>query len=289
MAHGDQRIRIVERNKPGIVSALNTGIEAANGDYIARMDADDVSMPERLQLQLAHLQQQSPNTIVGGVVDIVGESGAGTRYYQQWLNNLTTATAIERDIFIESPLPHPTWFASTGVFRRLRYRDCEWAEDYDFLLRAWYDGIPMIKPQPTILQWREHPHRLTHRDARYARTQFTNAKASMLSQTLCNNRNAIICGTGRNATRLHDALLNCNIKTSCFVDLDPVQQGRTRRHLPIIGYETLRRKYSNGDDNKPTERPLIISAITQRDAGKKLRLWLLGNGMTELLDFVIAG
>src|SRR5678816_4165512 len=56
-AHRDQRIKLISRPNTGIVGALNDGLAEATGDYIARMDADDVSTPNRLAVQVDYLDK----------------------------------------------------------------------------------------------------------------------------------------------------------------------------------------------------------------------------------------
>src|SRR5205823_4798077 len=67
-ARADRRIRVISRANTGIVGALNDGIAAAEAELIARMDADDVSSPQRLQRQLAYMQAHPECVALGGRV-----------------------------------------------------------------------------------------------------------------------------------------------------------------------------------------------------------------------------
>lgn len=83
--------------------------------------------------------------------------GNGYRAYQDWVDALSTPARIRREIFIESPLPHPTAVMRRGVFERLGgYRHVPWAEDYDLWLRAYTAGVSMGKPLGILLHWRDH-------------------------------------------------------------------------------------------------------------------------------------
>ena len=89
----DNRLRIIPREAPGIVGALNTGLGHCNGDYIARMDSDDISHPERLTIQLGFAQANPDVGLIGAQVTLFSDAqpiGAGNKTYQQWLNALTT-------------------------------------------------------------------------------------------------------------------------------------------------------------------------------------------------------
>ena len=88
LADRDDRIRVLEREHEGLVPVLNAGIAAARGKFIARMDADDVSHPERLERQLAWLQDHPECVAVGTGVDEVDPE-------RRPIRTLTTFTAHE--------------------------------------------------------------------------------------------------------------------------------------------------------------------------------------------------
>ena len=72
LAARDARIVLVERPNDGLVSALNDGIKIARADLIARMDADDVSMPERFALQHARMVQEPELAVLGSFICVAG-------------------------------------------------------------------------------------------------------------------------------------------------------------------------------------------------------------------------
>ncbi len=95
-----------------------------------------------------------------------------------WLNSLTEDQDIRTACYIECPLPHPTFMAHREIWQRLGgYRDIDGPEDYDLVLRAMLLGIRLGKPPGILLDWREHPGRLTHTDKRYRREAFTRCRA----------------------------------------------------------------------------------------------------------------
>ena len=285
----DSRVTLVARNKPGIVNALNTGLVHASGSFIARMDADDIAAPERLRTQLELAQTQSENTLISACVELFSDDHpvqAGNRYYQTWLNQLCTPSAIRTSCFIESPMPHPAWFAHKSVWSAIgNYADGDFPEDYDFVLRAWLAGIPMAKPAQTLLQWREHPQRLTRTDSRYRREAFIQLKASALSSTeaglsLDKGRAVWIAGTGRNARYWHDALEAQLVSVAGFVDFDGPDTQRQKRDKPVIGYSDL---------NKLRKDALIVTAISNPDARQQLCNWFADQHMVQGRDVIIGG
>ena len=130
----DGRIRLIrEPSSAGLASRLNQAIALTKGEFIARMDADDVCFPERLSRQVARLRGDSQLDLVGcGAVvfasggELIGEMPVGLNHED-----------IVARPFVGFPLPHPTWCGRAEWFRnnpydsRLRY-----AEDQDLLLRS---------------------------------------------------------------------------------------------------------------------------------------------------------
>lgn len=72
----DSRIRVISRSNTGIVRALNDGIEAASGDVIARMDADDIALPARFSRQLERMKSESNLVILGTNFYFIDKSGS---------------------------------------------------------------------------------------------------------------------------------------------------------------------------------------------------------------------
>ena len=130
----DGRIRLIrESSSVGLAARLNQAVALAKGEFIARMDADDICFPERLSRQVARLREGPQLDLVGcGAVvftsggELIGEMPVGIDHCD-----------IVARPFIGFPLAHPTWCGRANWFRdnpydsRLRY-----AEDQDLLLRS---------------------------------------------------------------------------------------------------------------------------------------------------------
>ncbi len=133
-AFGDPRIRLVrETSSTGLATRLNQGVALSRGDFIARMDADDVSFPQRLARQVARLREDARLDVLGcGAVvfaddaRLVGELPVGL-----------THEAITAQPFRGFPFPHPTWCGRAAWFRDNPYDPkLTKAEDQDLLLRS---------------------------------------------------------------------------------------------------------------------------------------------------------
>ena len=93
----ENRLRIIKQNHSGVIAAANMGINASCSAYIARMDADDLAHPQRLELQAAYLDDNPDVAVVSSLVEVFAENGPreGYRTYVQWLNSLITDEEID--------------------------------------------------------------------------------------------------------------------------------------------------------------------------------------------------
>lgn len=232
----DSRIRMMRCNEGGVAASFNTALAATRGSYIARMDADDIALPGRLEQQLQYFNRHPEIEICGGCVEIISTEALKGGYlrYQRWLNACRTPADIHREMFIESPIPNPTViFRRESLFRLGGYADPDWPEDYDLYLRADALGMKMGKPEGVVLKWREHPLRLTHTDPRYGLDQFQAAKAHFLVHHRLPGCRFIIWGAGPTGRRMHDLLISEGGTVTGFLEIHPRRIGGRKRGLPV--------------------------------------------------------
>ena len=149
--NADKRVRYLKnKDNIGLVESLNKGIKYAQGEYIARMDADDIAVDRRLEWQLEHLIKNELD-IVGGNIDKIDENGKeiGSLY-----------VPIEHGDIVRyqkygSCVLHPTWLVKRSVYLALGgYRNVQACEDYDFLLRAISQGYKLGNISKIVLKYR---------------------------------------------------------------------------------------------------------------------------------------
>lgn len=170
LAARDQRIVLVERANGGLVSALNEGIERARAELIARMDADDVAMPERFALQHARMEAEPELGVpqlglLGSFIRIMDKTGRIIRQGDYPISPAEAAHFLEHGC----PVAHPTVMmrreavVQAGGYRNL-FSHCE---DYDLWLRISELGYGIANlPQP-LLNYRMHGANVSavHREA----------------------------------------------------------------------------------------------------------------------------
>lgn len=237
LSRSDHRLQVFSHEGTGVSSAFNAGLARARGQFIARMDADDIALPERLEQQVAFLGAHEEVDICGACVEIFSKQpvAGGNARYQAWLNACRTPEAIRREMFIESPIPNPTVMLRAEVLRRLGgFQDPAWPEDYDLYLRADALGMKMGKPAACLLRWREHGGRLTRTDERYSQKQFQAAKAHYLAKNrLPPGHPVVIWGAGPGGRLMHDLLQREGVAVQGFLEVHPRRIGGQKRGLPV--------------------------------------------------------
>jgi glycosyltransferase involved in cell wall biosynthesis len=128
--------------------AANAGIAAATGALVARMDADDIALPNRLGSQIAFLERHGLDGC-GGLAEAFGSED---RLY--WFPE--TGDGIDRELVFRVGILHPTLLARTEVLRRLPYSETASHEDYEWQVRARAAGVRLGNLQEVVLRHRTH-------------------------------------------------------------------------------------------------------------------------------------
>lgn len=138
-AKQDRRIKIVPNEKnQGLTMALNKILPFVQGEYIARMDADDISDEKRFELQLRYLKENNLD-LVGARKQNIDEEG---RIIPNGVSSYCNSAVVMKKLRAGASVTHSLWFAKREVYDKLcGYRNMPRCEDYDFLLRALKNGF----------------------------------------------------------------------------------------------------------------------------------------------------
>ena len=162
-SYGDARIKLAQNaSRLGLTRSLNRGIQLATGEYIARMDADDISLPERLERQADFLDQHPSCSVVAARVVMINEAGAEVGY---WTEDRETTTA--REIYEQMPksncVAHPSVMLRATVAAQYGYNERQQhSQDYDLWLRLCADGLVIEKLDEVLLRYRVHQNSITY-------------------------------------------------------------------------------------------------------------------------------
>jgi glycosyltransferase involved in cell wall biosynthesis len=164
----DQRIKYIQLEHSGIVDALNLGLQIAVGKYIARMDADDVALPERFEKQVHYLERNPDCVIVSNAVGVIDERGRflGTFTEQNRGPFSPGDDDVSRILDVETFLLHPTVMyrkdcaVKVGGYRK----EFEWIEDADLYTRLAKEGRMFCLPW-VLIHYRVHLNSVTRTKA----------------------------------------------------------------------------------------------------------------------------
>jgi cellulose synthase/poly-beta-1,6-N-acetylglucosamine synthase-like glycosyltransferase len=278
----DPRVRVVAQEPLGLVAALERARAAARGRWLARMDADDVAHPARFAAQRALMERDPTLALCGSGVRCFPRAHlkGGTLRYERWLNGLDTPDALARDLFVECPLAHPTFFMRADALAAVGgYRDRGWPEDYDLVLRLWRAGGGLGTVPEPLLDWRERPDRLSRTHPSYGQDAFQRCKAHHLAGSLLRGRGdagVVVWGAGPTGKGFARALTAEGIRLRAFVDIDPDKIGQEIQGVPVIAPDALA---SHRD-------AFCVAAVGQPGARPEIRAALAGFGWEEGSDFV---
>lgn len=262
----------------GIVAALNEGIEKCQGEYIARMDADDVMLENRLERQYRFALENPSIDLYGCQVELQRTDAPvtnGQKNYIGWSNSLLTDEAIKEEMFVESAIIHPTFFMKRDFMEKMGgYQDNPWAEDYDFILRAFNNGARFGKLNEKLLIKRDHPERVVRNDARCKRKAMFQAKVHYFkrSRFFDVEKEIYLIGTGQSAKLVHKALKREGILIDGVVDILPRNRTIIFLETEVIDFSEIQEKVEKSFNN-------IIFIISNDDFEKKSKIlsWLRKN------------
>lgn len=161
----DSRISIHHQSNQGLAAALNEGLGRCDTEFLARMDADDIAHPRRLEKQLDYLRQQSRVGLVGTQIEPLGAVRAGGS------SALPTdhASIYENLIHGRVAIYHPTIMGRTALMRSVGgYWDHGVAQDWDFYLRL-AEETELANLDQVLLSYRIHTGSTTSTYLRKAR------------------------------------------------------------------------------------------------------------------------
>jgi glycosyltransferase involved in cell wall biosynthesis len=161
-SYDDPRIRLISNHENlGVTATLNRGIALARGEFIARMDCDDISLPTRLAEEVDYLDQNPGCAMVAVMVVMTDEDGNDRG---EWLDDRKTSShaAIYRFLPRANCIAHPGIMIRKSVLSHYRYNDLQRvAQDYDLWLRMCADGLVIAKLAKPLLNYRVYASSVT--------------------------------------------------------------------------------------------------------------------------------
>ncbi len=200
----DPRIYLLSNTDRGIISALQTALGAAAGEFVTRMDADDIMPTDRLEAMRRAMMNAPERTLVTGQVRYFseGEVSPGYRKYENWLNTRVHNRDHWDHLYRECVIASPNWLVrrkellADCIFEKLRY-----PEDYDMVFRWYAAGYKVVPLDQVTLYWREHPARTSRNSKIYDQASFFELKLGWFMKLMKPNSPIGIVGAGQKGKR----------------------------------------------------------------------------------------
>ncbi|WP_394264915.1 glycosyltransferase family 2 protein [Bergeyella zoohelcum] len=185
----DSRVKIIRKQEnkgmKGFIENLNIGLHRAQGEYIARMDADDISHPTRFEKQVAFLRDNPDVFMVGSSINLIDEEN----------NFIKRLEALERDSLIKRVMPKQiSMYHPVIMFRNdfeVRYREnIYYCEDYDLYLRLMYNGSKFYNFAEPLLDYRILNSSISRKDGKFYRTLFLEKMKSFYKERMLEGKDS---------------------------------------------------------------------------------------------------
>ena len=241
-AKDDHRIKLYKNTGSGIIDALQMAFKISVGEYITRMDSDDIMPENKLEVLLNNLQQAGKKHVATGLVAYFSDNGISDGYkkYEDWLNELTRFGSNYSEIYKECVIASPCWlihredFIAADAFNPQRY-----PEDYDLVFRFYKKQYKIIPCNTILHYWRDYQVRTSRTHVNYAENTFLDLKLHyFLMLDYDASRTLVVWGAGLKGKTIAKALIEKNIPFHWICD-NPKKIGKHIYNHPLEPFTNL--------------------------------------------------
>ena len=174
----DKRIKLLYNVDKGIISALSLAFSQSKGEFITRMDADDL-MPVNKLKKLVEIAKVDYKTVATGFVKYFSDELVSDGYlrYENWLNEIALENKFNENVYRECVVASPNWMVHRSCFdNEIFFNELSYPEDYNLVLK-WYNSGYEIRGVGEVTHlWREHPARTSRNSEIYQQKSFFELK-----------------------------------------------------------------------------------------------------------------
>ena len=209
------QVQVFKNVEKGIIPALQLAYSKSQGDFITRMDADDLMEKTKLETLRNLLIKNGKGYVSTGLVKYFSETtlGDGYRKYEQWLNRLSLENKNYNAIYKECVIPSPSWMCHREDFEKCgAFSSSQYPEDYDLCFRFYKNKLKVVSAKEVIHHWRDYSNRTSRTDPNYANPNYFDLKLPyFLELDYDKNRPLVIWGAGKKGKILVKKLIDKNI------------------------------------------------------------------------------
>lgn len=161
-ALADRRVQVFPMQKARYLSeVLNSQLDRVRSEWVARMDADDLSDPRRFEAMLAHVRRHPEIDILGTQVRVIDRESRATIGQ---IRPPSDPAALEVELLFRNPVVHPSVILRTRTLRKLGgYPSAPYAEDYALWTQAVQSGLQLATLDQVLLDYGRHAAQVTQR------------------------------------------------------------------------------------------------------------------------------
>ena len=277
-AEKDNRVRTLNSDGEGIIDALKTAYKASLGEFIHRMDADDI-MPE---IKLAELKKiliaAGAGHVATGKVKYIAKDGIGEGYlkYEQWLNHLCDEGNHWEKIYKECVIPSPCWLVHREDFDRCDgFNPDRYPEDYDLVFRFREQKLKVVSSGECLHIWRDYSQRTSRNHNHYKQNYFFELKLHyFLKLERDSKRPLVIWGAGQKG-KIMAKILNEQEQDFTWVSNNPNKNGKEIYQQIMQSFEKI----------LAINNPQVIVTVAQRNSKDEIVDFLEARKLKQYKDF----
>ena len=274
----DERIKVFQNKGSGIIPALQTAYHQSNGDYITRMDSDDIMKPNRLEVMVNALNKNGKGHIAVGQVKYFSDRGISNGYerYEAWLNQLTSTGSNFDEIYKECVIPSPCWMVHREDFEKCEgFEPKRYPEDYDLTFRFYEFGLKIIPCDQILHLWRDYDTRTSRTHEHYAQNYFLDIKLHyFLKLDHDRTRPLVVWGAGFKGKKIAKGLKKQGFDFVWLCD-NPKKIGKSIYGKELVHFEALQNL-----DNAQS-----IVTVANEEAQKEIREYFAELRQSPMLDY----
>jgi glycosyltransferase involved in cell wall biosynthesis len=275
----DSRIKLLKNTGSGIIDALQLAFKTSKGDFITRMDSDDVMMPNKLEVLTNNLITYGKNHIAVGLVEYFSDFGVGEGYksYETWLNNLTVNGTNYSEIYKECVIPSPCWMTyRSDLIACDAFNPHLYPEDYDLTFRFYKHHFKCIPYNEVLHKWRDYSTRTSRTHVHYAQNHFTTLKMHhFLDIDYDKEKTLTIWGAGTKGKIMAAILIERHIPFEWICD-NPKKIGKDIYGKTLREFNTL----------SEIKNPQSLITVANKTAQTEIRAFLESLKMQPLKDYI---
>lgn len=278
-AKNDKRIKLFKISGSGIIDALRLAFYKSSGDFITRMDSDDIMRPEKIDTLVSNLLKYGKRHVAIGLVNYFSKEGirSGYKSYEVWLNTLTKTGTNYTEIYKECVIPSPCWMVyrkdliACNAFNPNRY-----PEDYDLAFRFYKQGFKCIPCNSVLHDWRDYNSRTSRTHVHYAENHFIDLKLHYFLELDYNtNKKLVVWGAGNKGKNVAKILIEKSIDFEWICD-NPKKIGRDIYGKILQPFSFL----------EQLENSQSIITVANKTAQKEIKDYLNNINLQALEDYV---